>query len=174
MAAHPSRTCDVYELAHQGQLIEGELQVSELPRLAASVATPTGTLKYSITGRLDDRGRPGASLHLNGDLTLECQRCGVPLRFQLQREGAFRFVASEEELNALPLDDDEEAEAVVGGRNTDLVAWIEDEAILSLPLVPRHEDCQPTRVEPSAEREPPDRPNPFAVLAELKGGRKPH
>lgn len=174
MAAHPSRTCDVYELARQSQVVEGELPVSELPRLAASVATPTGTLKYSIMGRPDDRGRPGAMLRLAGELALECQRCGAPLSFRLKREGAFRFVASEEELNSLPLDDDDEAEAVVGGHSMDLAAWIEDEAILSLPLVPRHEDCEPSIVEPSAQRGAPDRPNPFAVLADLKGGRKPH
>ena len=52
-------------------------------------------------------------------------------------------MASEEELNALPLDDDDEAEAIVGGRSTDIAAWLEDEAILSLPLVPRHDDCHP-------------------------------
>ncbi len=50
----------------------------------------------------------------------------------------------------------------------DLAAWIEDEAILSLPLVPRHEDCEPTLPAHSAGHAAPDRPNPFAVLAELK------
>ena len=174
MAGHPSRTCDVVELARQGQVIEGTLPVSELPRLAASVAEPTGTLVYRILGRVDDRGRAGALLHLAGDLALSCQRCGRPLSFHLERDAAFRFVASEEELNALPLDDDDEAEAIVGGRSTDIAAWLEEEAILSLPLVPRHDDCHPMAAEAREEATGSARPNPFAVLAQLKGARKPH
>ena len=174
MAEHPSRTYDVLELARNGRVIEGTLPVSELPRLASSVAQPTGTLGYRIVGRLDDHGRAGALLRLTGDLALVCQRCGAPLPFHLEREAAFRFVASEEELNALPLDDDEEAEAIVGGHSTDLAAWLEDEAILSLPLVPRHDDCQPIATEAREESVAPARPNPFAALAQIKGERKPH
>ncbi len=109
-------------------------------------------MKYRIAGRLDDRGRPGATLSLTGQLELECQRCGAPFAFRLERDAVFRFVASEEELNAVPIDDDEEAEAIVGGHSADLVAWIEDETILSLPLVPRHDDCKPIGVESGEER----------------------
>ncbi len=58
----------------------------------------------------------------------------------LERDVPFRFVHDEQELNALPIEDDE-VEDVVGSPATDLLAWVEDEAILSLPLVPRHEDC---------------------------------
>lgn len=174
MAATPSRTCDVYELARQRQSIDGELPVRELPRLAASVAASSGTLKYRIRGRLDDRGRPGAALSLEGDLVLACQRCGAPFAFRLEREALFRFVASEEELNALPIDDDDDAEAIVGGNSTDLAAWIEDETILSLPLVPRHDSCEPVGVESGGELLAPGLPSPFAALADLKRGSKPN
>ena len=174
MAGHPSRTCDVVELARQGQVIDGAVPVRELPRLAASVAQPTGTLVYRIVGRYDDRGRAGALLHLTGDLALACQRCGGPLTFHLERDAAFRFVANEEELNSVPLDDDDEAEAVVGGHSTDLAAWIEDEAILSLPLVPRHDDCHPIETGEDEEAAKEHRPNPFALLAQLKGDRETH
>lgn len=173
MAEHPSRTYDALELARHGRVIEGTLLVSEMTRLASSVAQPTGTLSYRIVGRLDDRGRAGALLRLTGDLALACQRCGAPLSFHLEREAAFRFVASEEELNAVPLDDDDEAEAIVGGHSMDLAAWLEEEAILLLPLVPRHDDCQPIAIEAREESVAPTRPNPFAALAQLKRDRKP-
>ena len=174
MAGHPSHTCDVFELARQGQVIEGTFPVRDLPRLSASVAQPSGALGYRIVGRFDEQGRPGALLRLTGDLALTCQRCGAPLAFRLEREAAFRFVASEEELNALPLEDDDDAEAIVGGHNTDLAAWIEDEAILSLPLVPRHDDCQPIATGVREEAAEAVRPNPFAALAQLKGRRTSH
>jgi uncharacterized protein len=174
MAATPSRTCDVYELARQRQVIDGELPIRDLPRLAAGLAAPTGSLKYRIAGRLDNRGRPGATLSLMGELEVVCQRCGAPLALRLERDAVFRFVASEEELNAVPIDDDEEAEAIVGGHSADLAAWIEDETILSLPLVPRHDDCKPVGVQSSAEPAATVRPSPFAVLSDLKRGSKPH
>ena len=50
-----------------------------------------------------------------------------------------------------------------------LLPWIEDEAILSLPLVPRHDDCASPLAgegEPAPER----RQSPFAALAGLKRG----
>jgi uncharacterized protein len=55
----------------------------------------------------------------------------------------------------------------------DIAAWVEDEAILSLPLVPRHDDCH-TRLPAEVASEAAERPKPFAVLADLKAGRKPH
>ena len=48
---------------------------------------------------------------------------------------AGRAVASEEELEALPLEEDE-TDVIAGARDMDIGRWVEDEAILSLPLVP--------------------------------------
>lgn len=174
MAGPPTLTCDAFELARHRRVIEGELPVEQLARLAASVAQPTGTLRFRIVGGFDDQGRAGARLRLNGELALACQRCGAPLAFRLERDAAFRFVASEEELNALPIDDDDDAEAIVAGHSTDLAAWIEDEVILSLPLVPRHDECLTNVTVAGKEAAAEERPNPFAVLAHLKGARKPH
>jgi hypothetical protein len=96
----------------------------------------------------------------------------------LEREAHFRFVDSEGELNALPIEDDE-VDVIVGARRMDVSTWIEDEAILSLPLIARHEwedvACRPvaevgTTVEPSADST--GREHPFAVLAGLKPGSK--
>lgn len=173
MTSPTSRCCDVYELARQGSVIDGEFSVHELPRLAGYLADSNATLQYRIKGRLDERGRPSALLRVTGDLALECQRCSSPLVFRLEREGDFRFVATEEELNALPIEGDEEAEPVVGSHSMDIAAWVEDEAILSLPLVPRHDDCRAGLPADAADGAP-ERPNPFAVLADLKVGHKPH
>ena len=64
-----------------------------------------------------------------------------------KRTTRFRFVATEEELNALPIEDDE-IEMIVGSRSMSVYDWIEDEAILSLPLVPRHDECSaPSKTE---------------------------
>ena len=105
---------------------------------------------------------------LSGHLTLRCERCNEPMRFELARKVPFRFVGDERELNALPIEDDE-MEVVVGSSGMALLPWIEDEAILSLPLVPRHEDCG-LPLPGIADRVESGRPNPFAALAGLKRG----
>jgi uncharacterized protein len=161
-----SPTIDSFELARSGRRIEGEVAIARLPRLAEFVTTPQGTLRYEIDGLIDDEGHPAADLHLDGRLQLTCQRCNAVLDFELNRTTRFRFVATEEELNSLPIEDDE-VDAVVGSRNMSVHEWIEDEAILSLPLVPRHDECAaPLKSEdgPSAVAAP----NPFAVLLGLR------
>ena len=169
---------DAFELARDGATIEGRLPLETLPRLAAALARPEGELHYRLHGQLDEQGRPGARMNLEGILVLECQRCNKPFGFRLEREAHFRFVDSEEELNALPIEDDE-VDVIVGARRMDVSIWIEDEAILSLPLVPRHEwddaACRPAAELGATEEESSDssgREHPFAVLAGLKPGSK--
>jgi uncharacterized metal-binding protein YceD (DUF177 family) len=153
--------------ARTRETLAGEVSVRQLPRLAQSVLDPDATLHYAVTGRVDDNGHPGAVMRLSGRLALRCERCNEPMTLELDRTVPFRFVRDESELEALPIEDVEE-EAVVGSPAMALLPWIEDEAILSLPLVPRHDDCAlplPAQ-EPAAEEA---RPNPFAALAGLRG-----
>jgi len=85
-----------------------------------------------------------------------------------------------EEADEFPLDDDE-VEVIVGSRQFDLVDLIEEELLLSLPLVPKHNVCPEIHESllPGAADDEPDeggaqeadeKPNPFAVLEKLKQG----
>ena len=166
MPARP--TLDAFRLARKQETLTGEASMADLPRLAPSVLDPKSHVQYVIQGRVDDDGHPGALMKLSGRLPLRCERCNEPVQYRLERQVPFRFVQDEQELNALPIEDDE-VEEVVGSPAMDLLAWVEDEAILSLPLVPRHEDCA---VPLASVPEPVEsvRPNPFAALARLKRG----
>jgi uncharacterized protein len=164
----PQITFDALRLARNRESIRGEAAVAELPRLAESVLGRDALLRYEIQGHTDDRGDPGAVMVLSARLPLRCERCNEPLLFELERRVPFRFVADERVLNALPIEDDE-IEEVVGSASTDLLSWIEDEAILSLPLVPRHPTCELALGEEGAQSAA-DRPGPFAGLAKLKRG----
>jgi uncharacterized protein len=159
-----SMTIDAFELAKKGELIEGDIPLYRMPRLAESLLSTDGSLHYSVQGRTDADG-PGADLGLSARLLLACQRCNAPLDYALERHTRFRFFRNEAELDAIPLDDDE-VDAIVGSRSMDLNEWIEDEAILSLPLVPRHEHCRPDRAADAGDAAETRRP--FAVLAGLK------
>jgi uncharacterized protein len=107
-------------------------------------------------------------MRLSARLPLRCQRCNEAVVFTLERAVPFRVVRDERELNALPIEDDE-VEVVIGSDAMPLLPWIEDEVILSLPLVPRHADCALPAAGPE-DRGPQERPSPFAALARLKRG----
>jgi uncharacterized protein len=132
---------DAFDLARRQARIEGQAPLAQLSRLADSLAAPEGELHYAIEGWVDPQGRHGARLELTADLALVCQRCGEILTWRLARKGDFRFVRTEAEVDDVPLDDDA-LDAVVTSGAIDVLAWIEDEAILSLPLVPRHAACR--------------------------------
>ncbi|SPE29914.1 putative metal-binding protein, possibly nucleic-acid binding protein [Burkholderiales bacterium] len=157
---------DVFEMARAGSNLEGELALAAVPRLAQGLAHREGTLAYRCTGRIDDRGRPALALRIEALLPLYCDRCGKELDLALRAERIFYFVRSEAELAAIPIDDSAD-EALLGSTRFDLAALIEDEAILYLPISPRHPACQAageaTPATPAAERR-----HPFAALAGLR------
>jgi len=181
MSQMPPLRTDVFALARDRREIAGELPLAALPRLAASLLSTDGVLRYRIRGEIDARGRPCAAMHLAARLPMECQRCGGRVDVDLDRDARFRFIADEAQLGTAP-DEDDDVDVIVGSQRMDLAPWIEDEAILSLPLVPRHEAgdplCRPAVPLGAAAGETgaadTGRPNPFAALAGLKPGGKPN
>lgn len=155
---------DAFALARLRSSCEGEIALARLPRLAESLTAANGVLSYRIEGHIDDDGHEGATLHLRATLPLVCQRCNQPFDFALDRATRFRFMHDQQQLDALPIEDDE-TDAVVGSTAMQLLPWIEDEAILSLPLVPRHADCAPPL--PESILADQRRASPFAALTGL-------
>ncbi|MEQ1804240.1 MAG: YceD family protein, partial [Burkholderiaceae bacterium] len=100
-------------------------------------------------------------------LQLVCQRCLEPVTAALDVQRSFRFV--EGEAAAAELDAQCEDDVLALTRELDLHELLEDELLLCLPLVPKHEQC-PQPLPEAAAGPGPDRANPFAALAALKRG----
>jgi uncharacterized protein len=178
---------DVAAFAADAGGLEGEWPLAELPRLAeGAVAAPADAapepvpVRWAAGGEARPRraAEPEVWLHLEADAVvwLQCQRCLQPVREDLQVQRSFRFVRSEAEAEAEDADSEEDVLALT--RSLDLRALVEDELILELPLVPRHEACPeplpmplPAPLEAQAEA---TKPNPFAQLAVLKRGKSSH
>lgn len=114
-------------------------------------------------------------LHLTAgvSLPLVCQRCMGPVDIPVSVERSFRFVATEAAAEAE--DEASEEDLLVMSRDFSLQALIEDELLMELPVVPRHEVC-PTEVklavqDPDFEVAATEKTNPFAVLAGLRGAK---
>ncbi len=158
--------------------------LASLPRLAAErwlpddghpVAEP---VSWKVQGELragQAEGEFDVWLHLeaNATLPLTCQRCLGPVATPLLVDRWFRFVA--DEATAAELDADCEEDLMPLEPRPDLLMLLEDELLMSLPLVSLHETCPLAVPMASAsegfEEALDERPNPFAALAQLKKGR---
>lgn len=112
---------------------------------------------------------PWLHLILVTALPKTCQRCLGPVDVPINVDRKFRFV--DNEAIAEQQDDESEEDVLVIGREFDLLALIEDEILLDLPLVARHDTCPVTvnLVAMDADfDEQTAKPKPFAVLEQLK------
>jgi uncharacterized protein len=166
MASARIERCDVWELSRKGLSLDGRIAVQDMPRLASQLVDVRDRLEFRFSGGTDSRGRPAAVLELHGTVHAACDRCGKPVPLPLHEQAAFFFVADETELGRLPIDESPD-EPLLGSPRFDLAALIEDQAILAMPLSPRHEDCDAVDPRTGPEPEVPRR-QPFAVLAGLK------
>lgn len=176
---------DVAALAADAGSLEGAWPAVSLERLAdqAAVDQPISTwpdLTWSCKAEIR---KPRASepqvwmqVQAQGAAFLTCQRCLKPVRVPMDLSTWFRF--ARDEATAAEIDADSEEDVLALTRHLDLRELIEDELLLTLPLVPRHDECpEPLPMshgdaEVSAG-EAEERPNPFAALAALKeSGRK--
>lgn len=174
----PSRL-DVRAFARAGAILRGQDLLSKRERLYEETGRRGGEreLAWEARGELrtDASGSAQVWLHLRvqASLPLTCQRCLGPVDVQIEVDRPFRFVATEEA--AAAEDEDAEEDVLVISRDFDLLELIEDELLMALPLVPRHEAC-PTEVRLAAQdadfvASMEDKPHPFASLAGLKGGK---
>jgi len=159
--------CDVWDLARRGATMTGDLALAGLPRLAAQLADAEGSLRYQLSGFVDDRGRPSARLEVDGTVNARCDRCSGPVMVPIAERAVFFFVADEAELNALPIVDTEE-EPLLGTQRLEVSALVEDQAILALPISPRHADCVAPAGNGGEDAAGDEAPRPFAALAAWK------
>ena len=168
------RSLDVKAFAKAQMHVEGETPLVDLDRLAEDcLGELTGHVAWALQGAVapDASGKEAIWLHLEAkaSVPLTCQRCLHPVPVELLIEQDFRFVA--DEATALAEDDDSDEDLLVLEDQFDVLALIEDELLMALPLVPMHPTCLSEQAPTSKEEEAilaEAKPNPFAVLASLK------
>ncbi|MBX3586564.1 MAG: DUF177 domain-containing protein [Ramlibacter sp.] len=171
---------DVVAFAQDGARLDGLEPLRSRTRLLAETQGLGADLgiRWSAVGELRPKAgaEPEVWLHLSAlaVLPLTCQRCLGPVDVPLEVERSFRFVADEE--TASVLDDESEEDLLAISRSFDLHELVEDELLMEMPPVPRHDQC-PTEVKLAAadeafEAQEASQPNPFAVLQKLKTDKR--
>lgn len=159
--------------ARDAAALDGEWPLSGFDRLVETEGPERGAVRWSIEAGW--QARPGEAalpmLRLVASATVhrECQRCLQPMALPLAIDRRFLFAADEASAEALDADNDE-IDVLALTSKLDLHALTEDELLLALPLVPRHDSCpQPLPREPGpTDVAAATAPHPFAALAALK------
>lgn len=173
------RHLDVEAFAKDALQLEGHWPLAELTRLQQGALPGSDPeVRWSVRGERREvrAGQAETWLHLDAlvQVQLECQRCLSPIATPLHVERSLRFVAGEDAAAALDADSEEDVLAL--SRDLDLQALVEDELLLALPIVPRHELCpQPLALPPDElDKAAEQAAHPFAGLAALKRGNLPN
>ncbi|MDR2926215.1 MAG: YceD family protein [Azoarcus sp.] len=160
------RVSDVFRFAAGSGVLEGETPVARFVRLADLLAANSGTLRWRMKGRLDAEGKPRLDLAASGRLMLRCQRCLSDLEWKLEIEAVLLPVRAGQDMPEDELENDE-ADVIELDGELDVLSLLEDEAILALPIAPRHADCgmpEATEADSGIRGQ-----SPFAALAGLRG-----
>lgn len=148
----------------------GIAEAAQLPRLVESTLGIIGDVEAELSFGIDAQGLTTITGTAHAQVSLECQRCNEAFDYRCDVEFVYTPLLKNTAVEELP-DAYEPIELDENGE-IDLHQLLEDELILSLPIVPMHsvEACPKAGMQMSwGKIEPADeRPNPFAVLDGLK------
>lgn len=176
MVRYVDKLLEVVNFARQVELnraIDGIYPISKLARLSEALLSNEGfvTAKLKFGYCVEFACLKGS---VSATLVTECQRCLKPMQTEVTSRFKFALVNSEDEFELLP----EELEPyLIEGEEQSIVELIEDELLLSLPMVIVHETAcsnymnkQNSKMQAAIKTEK-EAAHPFAALSALKGNK---
>lgn len=126
-------------------------------------------MRAKLSFERDERHAVVIHSQLEVEVKMVCQRCLDQVTLPIRSECDYAVVREGANTQSVPQGYDV---LEMGEDPLDLLALIEDELLLALPIVPMHDpkDCQqPAGLdEPESSEDEVTRSNPFSVLAQLK------
>lgn len=164
-------TIDPYRTAQKRSSFDGILQLQNLTRLSEQLCNTDGDVAVVIHCGNDEQGLVYIEGEAHCTVQVRCERCGDEMTLKINSSFAYTPVKGDDSAQEeIPqrydvIEPDEHGEV-------NLRQLVEDELILALPLFPMHDEgqCDPNKLQMSwGVIEPePEKPNPFAILQELK------
>lgn len=151
--------------------LQGYYAKGSLERLAESVNKVLSDAQVELSFYVDPQKLAVMKGRAQINVELICQRCGEPFVHSLDCEFLYSPVKNPQQIDELP-EIYEPMELNAFGE-IDLLGLVEDELLVALPLVPKHlsEHCEVSLADwtfGDLPVEAEEKPNPFAVLANLK------
>lgn len=171
MLARLPNIIDPLLLADRNARIEGELPLSSFDRIAELLSNDAGNVAVRLFfGKEGNLAKVEG--HISAVLALKCQRCLESVEWPISSDIKLGVVGSLEQANNLP--EGYEPLLLIDEDKIPLKNIVEDELLLSLPSIPKHQDgCLAPNIpnnKPEAIRKTAraSTENPFSILADLK------
>ncbi len=146
--------------ASRGRHWQGKLSLSRMSRLADMIVNLEDEVDVDL--RFHQAGRtPIVTGFVRANIKVQCQRCLGPVNVEVDQAVSLGLVTSLEEGDLLP---ESYEPLLLEQERIRLADIVEDELILAIPPIPRHEHCEVCDI----QQEEVKRPNPFEVLTNLK------
>ncbi|AIL33254.1 YceD family protein [Basilea psittacipulmonis] len=185
MIKHNDLIIDSLDFARKEKSLSGSFPIKNLERVVRDLEVPQQRdgqdimVTWSVRGHTDNVGKSFLTLSVSSVVLLVCQRCTQPFDFDLESTTVLELVSKPEDLGDDSIESIWEevqnekeqsffSDKILSSTRLDLLELIEDEVILSLPYVPKHEDCSVEQDSGSDEASSDEKTSPFAVLKNLK------
>lgn len=136
---------DTLRFALSASRLSGAIELREMTRLHDVLSSQIGVVRWWIEGGVE-AGRPVLRLGIDAQLSLICQRCLGPCSHSLHSETALPIARDEAELRQWE-SEDPLLDGLVAEPHQSVHDLIEDEVLLSLPVIAMHDEgaCQPVQ-----------------------------
>lgn len=143
------------------------MPLARLPRVAdLVVGDGDDEIRFVLAFSRNELGQVKVDVEISGRVQMRCQRTLAIFEQPLDSRSVVGVVASEDDADALP---DDYEPVLCPDQRLELASLVEEEVLLSLPLVPIDPASSPVG-QAVAEEEETQRP--FEVLAELRKKRE--
>jgi len=130
---------DTVKFARNGQEMIHSFSVEDLQRVKDIVGDVGEEIEAKLEGGVLKTGKPFIDLSIKADLPLTCQRCLELMNFELNSSTRFIIAFGNSELTDLS-DEPDDVEFLIAEEDADVVAMVEEELLLRLPMAAKHED----------------------------------
>lgn len=151
------------QLVAQRARLKGELLVANMPRLLGYLANNEGEVAIDLKFGQDEQKLNNITGSVKAQINVTCERCLAIMPLELNASIKLGMVMDEAAIEKLPEDYEP---LLITDEAVSLSDLVEDELILSLPFVIRHDDsslssgdCQPLLKEHSVGIKAPDYSN---------------
>ena len=149
-------------LARKGESIQGQYAIPDLQRLVDLLHDQSGHVIFELVfNRDEDRNQVVITGKVEAQVSLICQRCMGMLQYTVDSPVYLGVVSDAEGASQLP---DGCEPLFVEGDSASLLAIIEDEILLALPITAMHEEDECDATEFLAKLQQKSRNNPFSIL----------
>ena len=162
---------DPFRFADNSLSLSGTLLIKDMQRLCSSLSSDVGEAAVDLKFGVDEENIRYVKGQMTTCLTLQCQRCLESFKYEIISNFMLGIVRTEKEADRLPERYDP---LLVPDLSLILSEMIEDELIVSLPIVPMHkiDDCKAKQsLESYSNEAVAERENPFKVIESLRSKR---